>query len=72
VRNKRQREALEQHGEGARLEELVTIVTDLDLDVALEDLRYRGPDAGVGPEPLRELEFTSIVKDYMPPRKRST
>jgi DNA polymerase-1 len=70
LRNKRQREALEQHGEGARLsKELVTIVTDLDLDVALEDLRYRGPDRESARSLFEELEFTSIVKDYMPPQE---
>jgi len=70
VRNKRQREALEQHGEGARLsKELVTIVTDLDLDVALDDLRYRGPDRESARSLFEELEFTSIVKDYMPPQE---
>jgi DNA polymerase-1 len=68
VRNKRQREALEQHGEGARLsKELVTIATDLDLDVALQDLEYRGPDREAARRLFEELEFTSIVKDYMPP-----
>ncbi len=70
LRNKRQREALEQHGEGARLsKELVTIVTDLALDVSLEDLRYRGPDRESARRLFEELEFTSIVKDYMPPRE---
>ncbi len=70
VRNKRQREALEQHGQGARLsKELVTIVTDLDLHVALEDLRYRGPDRESARRLFEELEFTSIVKDYMPPQE---
>ena len=70
VRNKRQREALEQHGEGARFsKELVTIVTDLDLDVALESLQYRGPDRESARRLFEELEFTSIVKDYMPPRE---
>jgi DNA polymerase-1 len=70
VRNKRQREALAQHGEGARLsKELVTIVTDLDLDVDLEDLRYRGPDRESARRLFEELEFTSIVKDYMPPQE---
>ncbi|HEY7697581.1 MAG TPA: DNA polymerase I, partial [Vicinamibacteria bacterium] len=68
VRNKRHREALEQHGEGARLsKELVTIATNLDLDVSLEDLRYRGPDRESARRLFEELEFTSIVKDYMPP-----
>ena len=70
MRNKRQREALEQHGEGARLsKELVTIATDLDLDVGLEDLRYHGPDRETARRLFEELEFTSIVKDYMPPQE---
>ncbi len=70
VRNKRQREALEQHGEGARLsKELVTIATDLELDVGLEDLRYHGPDREAARRLFEELEFTSIVKDYMPPQE---
>ncbi|HJS74816.1 MAG TPA: DNA polymerase I, partial [Vicinamibacteria bacterium] len=72
VRNKRQREALEQHGEGARLsKELVTIATHLDLDVAFEELEYRGPDREAARRLFEELEFTSIVKDYMPPREET-
>ncbi len=72
VRNKRQREALEGHGEGARLsKELVTIATNLDLDIALEDLQYRGPDREAARRLFEELEFTSIVKDYMPPREEA-
>jgi len=70
VKNKRQREALEQNAEGARLsKELVTIATDLDLDVGIEDLLYRGPDREAARRLFEELEFTSIVKDYMPPQE---
>jgi DNA polymerase-1 len=72
VRNKRQREALEQHQEGARLsKELVTIATDLDLSIALENLEYRGPDREAARSLFEELEFTSIVKDYMPTREET-
>ncbi len=72
VSNKRQREALEEHGEGARLsKELVTIATDLDLDFTLEDLQYRGPDREAARRLFEELEFTSIVKDYMPAREEA-
>jgi DNA polymerase-1 len=68
VRNRRQREALEQNAEGARLsKELVTIATDLEVPVSLEDLRYRGPQREAARRLFEELEFTSIVKDFMPP-----
>lgn len=67
VKNKRQREALEQHGEGARLsKELVTIATDLDLDVDLESLAYRGSDREAAYRLFEELGFTTLLKDYLP------
>jgi DNA polymerase I len=67
VKNKRQREALEEHREQARLsKELVTISCDLDLDLKLEDLQYRGPNQERAYQLFEELEFTSLLKDYLP------
>jgi DNA polymerase-1 len=68
VQNKRQREALEQHGQAARLsKELTTIARDIDLDIPIEKLRYAGANREEARRLFEELEFTSIVKDYMPP-----
>jgi DNA polymerase-1 len=67
VKNKRQREALAQHGEGARLsKELVTIATDLDVDIDLEVLRYRGENRVAAHHLFEELGFTSLLKEYLP------
>jgi DNA polymerase-1 len=67
VRNKRQREALVGHREEAKLSrELVTIVTDVDIPVGLEELEYRGGNREAARLLFEELEFTSHLKDYLP------
>jgi DNA polymerase-1 len=67
VKNKRQREALAQHGEGARLsKELVTIATDLDVGIDLEGLRYHGENRAAAHHLFEELGFTSLLKEYLP------
>jgi DNA polymerase-1 len=45
--------------------ELVTIRTDLPLDIELDRLRYRGPDPRRTYELFTELEFTSLLKDLV-------
>ncbi|MGH9337919.1 MAG: DNA polymerase, partial [Vicinamibacteria bacterium] len=55
------------HREGARLsKELVTIVTDLDVPVDFDTLRYQGADREQAYGLFEELEFTSHLKDYLP------
>jgi DNA polymerase-1 len=67
VRNKRQREALLEHREEARLsKELVTIVTDVEIPVGLDELKYRGGNREAARLLFEELEFTSHLKDYLP------
>ena len=67
VKNKRQREALLAHREEALLSrELVEIDTDLDLEIDLDDLRYRGPDREKAFALFDELEFRNHVRDFLP------
>ena len=64
----KQREALSAHREGAlRSRELVTIRTDVPLDVELESLRYRGPSRERCYELFTRLDFRVIINDYAPP-----
>jgi len=67
VKNKRQREALKEHHDGALLsKELVTIDRALDFVLPLEDLRARGSDREEAFALFEELEFTTLIKDYLP------
>jgi DNA polymerase-1 len=45
--------------------ELVTIRTDLPVEIELEQLRYRGPDPHRAYALFTELEFTSLLKDIV-------
>ncbi len=59
----RLRETLQEHRERAFLnKELVTIRTDIPLDITLEDLRYQGYDEEKVRDLFRELEFRSLYK----------
>ena len=76
IQKKRPREALEQYADDARLsKQLVTIRTDLDVDLDLEALRVTAPDATRLRELFVELEFHSLAKAVMeteePPERRS-
>jgi DNA polymerase-1 len=63
----KQREALTTHREDAlRSRELVTIRTDVPLDVDFESLRYRGPQRQQAYELFSKLAFRLIVSDYAP------
>ncbi len=63
VSGKRAREGLEKHAEDALLsKELVTIRTDLDLDIDWENLRRSGTDVEKLVELFKELEFTSLLR----------
>ncbi len=59
----RLKEILEENRERAFLNKsLVTIRTDIPLDITLEDLRYQGYDEEKVKELFRELEFRSLYK----------
>jgi DNA polymerase-1 len=64
----KQREALAANrGEALRSRELVTIRTDVPLDVHLEALRYRGPSRERCYDLFSRLDFRVILNDYAPP-----
>jgi DNA polymerase-1 len=64
----KQREALSAHrADALRSRELVTIRTDVPLDVDLESLRYRGPSRERCYELFTRLDFRVILADYAPP-----
>jgi DNA polymerase-1 len=63
----KQREALTTHREDAlRSRELVTIRSDVPLEVDFESLRYRGPTRERCYELFSRLEFRTIVAEYAP------
>jgi DNA polymerase-1 len=67
VRNKRQREALQEHRDQALLsKELVTIDTRLDFELDPDELLYKGADRDAAFALFEELEFTTLIKDYLP------
>jgi DNA polymerase-1 len=63
----KQREALQTHRTDALTSrELVTIRTDVPIDVAFEALRYRGPTRERCYELFSRLAFRTLVADYAP------
>jgi DNA polymerase-1 len=63
----KQREALTTHREAAlQSRALVTIRTDVPVDVAPESLRYRGADRERCYELFTKLAFTTLVPEYAP------
>ncbi len=73
VKNKRQREGLTQYADQAKLSKnLVRIVTDVEVDVELEQLAYKGPDREAALELFEKLEFTTLLKDYLPEEAEET
>ncbi|MBX6362481.1 MAG: DNA polymerase I [Gemmatimonadetes bacterium] len=70
VANKRAREALEQHRADVLLsKELVTIDTDLAVELNLDVLRVKEPDRERLRDVFLELEFHSLVRDYAAPKE---
>ena len=68
IKAKRPREALEAFGADALLSKrLVTIHTDLPVELDLERLRLEKPDRARLRELFLELEFHSLVRDYAAP-----
>ncbi|HSJ64137.1 MAG TPA: DNA polymerase I [Gemmatimonadaceae bacterium] len=67
ITKKRPREALLAYADAARLsKQLVTIRSDLPVDLELERLRVRQPDEARLRELLIELEFHTLVKEVAP------
>ncbi|HEX2204526.1 MAG TPA: DNA polymerase I [Longimicrobium sp.] len=65
IKGKRAREALEAFSDAALLsKQLVTIRTDLAVDLDLDALRLQQPDRGRLKELFIDLEFTSLAREY--------
>jgi DNA polymerase I len=47
--------------------QLVTINTDLEIDVEWDDFKLQPPDRTALMPLLKELEFTALIKEYLPP-----
>jgi DNA polymerase-1 len=47
--------------------QLVTINTDLPIDVEWDDFKVQAPDRAALMPLLKELEFTALIKEYLPP-----
>lgn len=63
VKPSKVRESLQAHGERLRLnKDLVTIKTDLPLELTLSDLTFKGPDEAALHALFQELEFSSLLK----------
>ncbi len=64
VKQKRPREALHEYADDARLsKQLVTIRTDLPIELELDDLQLNEPDAEGLRQLFLELEFHSLVRE---------
>lgn len=65
VKKKSYREALRDHAEQIRLSRsLVTIATDLPIDIDFEALKLEEPDYAMAVELFNELEFKALVKEF--------
>ena len=72
VKRKTYRESLQQHEPQIRQSrELVTIHCDLDLELDLEELRLREPEKEATRQLFSELEFESLIPDYLPSSRES-
>jgi DNA polymerase-1 len=73
ISNKRAREALQNYAEDVRLsKELVTIHTDLPVQLDLDALRTKEPDHTRLRQLFVELEFTSLVREIAAPVEETT
>src|SRR5438552_9312719 len=67
IPQKKYREALLAHAEGARSSrELLRIHTDVPVDIDVESFRYRGPSREACYELFTELGFRSLVMEFAP------
>ncbi len=64
IKNARLKESIGRHADQARLgRQLVTLMTDADVEFDLEKARYRGPDPHLLKDIFKELEFASLLKE---------
>src|SRR5207253_11213633 len=52
--------------------QLVTINTDLAIDIDWDDFKVQPPDRAALMPLLKELEFTALIKEYLPPEAGPT
>jgi DNA polymerase I len=52
--------------------QLVTINTDLPIDIDWEEFKVQPPDRAALMPLLKELEFTNLIKEYLPPESGPT
>ncbi|HSL69184.1 MAG TPA: DNA polymerase I, partial [Longimicrobiales bacterium] len=72
VSNKRAREALVECAADVRLsKELVTLNTDLEVKLELDQLKLREPDRDKLRQLFIDLEFTTLVRDYAPTEEQT-
>ncbi|HET7321445.1 MAG TPA: DNA polymerase I [Longimicrobiaceae bacterium] len=72
ISGKRAREALLEHADEARLsKQLVTIITDLPVELNLEALQREEPDRERLKEIFLSLEFHSLVRDHGAPERKT-
>jgi DNA polymerase-1 len=68
VSNAKQRASLIEHRQQILLsKQLVTVDTALDIDVHWDDFKVQPPDRATLMPLLKELEFTNLIKEYLPP-----
>ncbi|HRT70600.1 MAG TPA: DNA polymerase I [Syntrophales bacterium] len=64
IKNARLKESIGRYADQARLgRQLVTLMTDADVEFDLEKARYRGPDPHLLKDIFKELEFASLLKE---------
>src|SRR5262249_25165054 len=65
--NTKQRNSLVENRDQILLsKQLVTVSTDVPIDVNMEDFRVQAPDRAVLMPLLRDLEFMNMIKEYLP------
>ncbi len=64
IKNARLKESIGRYADQARLgRQLVTLMTDADVEFDLEKARYWGPDPHLLKDIFKELEFSSLLKE---------
>jgi DNA polymerase-1 len=64
----KQRASITEHREQILLsKQLVTVDTQIPIDVDWDDFKVKPPDRAVLMPLLKELEFTGLIKEYLPP-----
>jgi len=68
VQNAKQRTSLTENRQQILMsKQLVTIDSELHIDVDWEDFKVQPPDRATLMPLLKELEFTNLIKEYLPP-----